>query len=103
VEAGGALVAVAGVLGLTGRWGRRTRFWLPVALAWIGSGSLAALDGLYLVFNRVIGFSIGSPVPRWSLVDTVEVVEVAEVAAGVLAAVVAAALVTGTGRQSRVS
>jgi hypothetical protein len=34
----GAVIAVAGLLGLAGRWGHRTRFWLPAALAWVGSG-----------------------------------------------------------------
>ena len=47
-RAAGAVIAVAGLLGLACRWGHQTRFWLPVALAWVGSGSLAAFDGLEL-------------------------------------------------------
>ena len=42
----GAVIAAAGLLGLAGRWGHQTRFWPPAALAWVGSGSLAAFDGL---------------------------------------------------------
>ena len=38
----GAAVAAVGLLGLAGRWGPRTPFWLPVALTWLGSGAVAA-------------------------------------------------------------
>jgi hypothetical protein len=80
------------MLGLAGRWGRRTRCWLPLTLAWVGSGSLAAFDGLNLVLGRLIGFGFGGGASPWGLYDTVQVVEVAT---GVLAAAVAAAVITG--------
>lgn len=92
VRAVGALIAAAGMLGLSGRWGRRTRCWLPLTLAWVGSGSLAAFDGLNLVLGRLIGFGFGGGASPWGLYDTVQVVEVAT---GVLAAAVAAAVITG--------
>ena len=94
VQSAGALVAAAGMLGLAGRWGSRTRCWLPVTLAWVGSGSLAAFDGLNLVLIRLIGAdSFAGGASPWVLFDTVQVVEVTT---GVLAAVVAAAVVAGT-------
>ena len=68
-------------------WGPRTRFWLPAALAWIGSGTLAAFDGLELFLTFGTGLS-GS---GWSLTDTVLVIEVA---IGVLCAAVGALAVT---------
>lgn len=83
----GAVLAVAGLLGLAGRWGHRTRFWLPAALAWVGSGSLAAFDGLELFLMFGTGLS-GS---GWSLADTVLIIEVA---IGVLCAAVGALAVT---------
>ncbi len=86
----GAVIAVAGLLGLAGRWGHQTRFWLPAALAWVGSGSLAAFDGLELFLTFGTGLS-GS---GWSLADTVLVIEVA---IGVLCAAVGALAVTSAG------
>ena len=78
-----AVIAVAGLLGLAGRWGHQTRFWLPAALAWVGSGSLAAFDGLelFLCSGRAC------PDRGWSLAGTVLVIEVVT---GVLCAAVGA-------------
>jgi hypothetical protein len=87
----GAVIAVAGLLGLAGRWGHQTRFWLPAALAWVGSGSLAAFDGLELFLTFGTGLS-GS---GWSLTDTVLVIEVVT---GVLCAAVGAVAVTSAAR-----
>ena len=78
----GAAVAVVGLLGLAGRWGHHTRFWLPVALTWVGSGAVAAFDGLNQLF-LMVGLS-GSEA-SWSLIDMVLVIKVA---IGVLAAAV---------------
>jgi hypothetical protein len=83
----GAVIAAAGLLGLAGRWGHRTRFWLPAALAWVGSGSLAAFDGLEFFLTFGTGLS-GS---GWSRADTVLVIEVV---IGVLCAAVGALAVT---------
>jgi hypothetical protein len=89
--AAGAVIAVAGLLGLTGRWGHQTRFWLPAALAWVGSGSLAAFDGLELF----LAFGTGLSGSEWSLTDTVLVIEVA---IGVLCAALGALAVTSAAR-----
>ena len=62
---------LAGLLGLAGRWGPRTRFWLSAALASVGSGSLAAFDRLELFLIYGTGLS-GS---GWTLADTVLVIE----------------------------
>ena len=83
----GAVIAVAGLLALAGSWGYRTRFWLPAALAWVGSGSLAAFDGLELFLMFGTGLS-GS---GWSPASTVLVIEVA---IGVSCAAVGALAVT---------
>ncbi len=90
----GAVMAVAGLLGLAGRWGHQTRFWLPAALAWVGSGSLAAFDGLELFLMFGTGLS-GS---GWSLADTVLVIEVV---LGVLAAAVGAVAVIAAARDDQ--
>ena len=76
-----------GSLGLACRRGPRIRSGLPAALAWIGSGTLAAFDGLELFLTFGTGLS-GS---GWSLTDTVLVIEVA---IGVLCAAVGALAVT---------
>jgi hypothetical protein len=34
--------------------GKRTRFWLPAALAWVGSGALVAFDALELVLKPAL-------------------------------------------------
>ncbi len=92
----GAVIAAAGLLGLAGRWGHQTRFWLPAALAWVGSGSLAAFDGLELMLNRLFFMSgSGASGPGWSLIDTVLVIEVV---IGVLCAAVGALAVTSAAR-----
>ena len=87
-RATGAVLAAVGLLGLAGSWGQRTRFWLPVALVWVGSGALAAFDGLTLAVNRLfLVFGTGAGVPAWSTTDTVLVIKVA---LGVAAAAVGA-------------
>jgi hypothetical protein len=86
---------VVGLLGLAGRWGNRTRFWLPAALTWVGSGALAAFDGLNLVLNQLFRmFGMDAAEADWSLIDTVLVIKVV---IGVLAAVGALA-VTGAAK-----
>ena len=91
-QAGAAVITVAGLLGLAGRWGRQTRFWLPAALTWVGSGALAAFDGLTLMLNRLFAmFGAAASAPDWSLTDTVLVIKVV---VGVLAAAVGALAVT---------
>jgi hypothetical protein len=52
-RAAGAVIAALGLLGLAGRWGQQTRFWLPAALTWIGSGALAGFDGFVLTLNQL--------------------------------------------------
>ena len=94
----GAVTAVVGLLGLAGRWGHRTRFWLPAALTWVGSGAVAAFDGLNLVLNQLfLMFGADAPVPGWSLIDTVLVMKVV---IGVLAAAVGALAVTAAARDA---
>ncbi len=95
----GAVIAVAGLLGLAGRCGHQTRFWLPAALAWVGSGSLAAFDGLELMLNRLFLMSgTGASEPGWSLADTVLVIEVV---IGVLCAAVGALAVTSAAKDDQ--
>jgi hypothetical protein len=93
----GAVIAVAGLLGLAGRWGHQTRFWLPAALAWVGSGSLAAFDGLELMLNQLMS-GAGASGPGWSLAGTVLVIEVV---IGVLCAAVGAVAVTAAARDDQ--
>jgi hypothetical protein len=69
----GAAVAAVGLLGLAGRWGQRTRFWLPVALTWLGSGAVAAFDGLNQLF-LIVG--LGGSDTRWTPVETVVMLKV---------------------------
>lgn len=80
-----AVIAAVGLLGLAGRWGHQTRFWLPVALTWIGSGALAAFDGLMLTLNRLLMFGAAASEPGWSVTDTVLLTKVL---VGLLAAAV---------------
>jgi hypothetical protein len=95
----GALVAAVGLLGLAGRWGRRTRFWVPAALVWIGSGALAAFDGLTLTLNRlVVMLGTDGAESAWGLADTVLVIKVG---IGVLTAAVGALAVRAATRHAR--
>jgi hypothetical protein len=94
-RAAGAVIAAAGLLGLAGRWGHQTRFWLPVALAWVGAGSLAAFDGLNQLF-RMFGMSLSGS--GWSMADMVLVIEVV---IGVLCAAVGALAVTAAAKDDR--
>jgi len=93
----GAVIAVAGLLGLAGRWGHQTRFWLPAALTWVGSGSLAAFDGLTLMLNQLMS-GTGASGSGWSLAGTVLVIEVV---IGVLCAAVGALAVTAAAKDDR--
>ncbi len=72
----GAVAAAVGLPGLAGRWGSQRRFWLPVALTWLGSGALVAFDGLNLALNRLFGmFGTDASVPGWSVIDTALVIK----------------------------
>jgi hypothetical protein len=93
----GAVIAVAGLLGLAGRWGHQTRFWLPAALAWVGSGSLAAFDGLELMLNQLMSGKATSG-PGGTPPDTVLVIEVV---IGVLCAGVGAVAVAAAARDDQ--
>jgi hypothetical protein len=95
----GALVAAVGLLGLASRWGHAIRFRLPAALLWIGSGALAAFDGLTLTLNRLF-LSLGADAaePAWDVADTVLVIKVA---IGVLTAAVGALAVRAATKHVR--
>ena len=94
----GAVTAVVGLLGLAGTWGPRTRFWLPAALTWIGSGAVAAFDGLTVVLNRIfVAFGMDASEPGWSLFDTALMVKVV---IGVLAAAVGSLAVKAVARDA---
>lgn len=85
-RAAGALIAVAGLLALAGWWGRHTRLWLPAGLTWVGSGALAAFDGLMLLLNRLfLAFGAAPTAPDWGPSDTAMAIKVV---IGVLAAAV---------------
>jgi hypothetical protein len=91
-RAAGAIIAAAGLLGLAGRWGHQTRFWLPAALTWLGSGALVAFDGFWLMLNQLFAmFGTDGSEPGWSLIDTVVVIKLL---IGMLAAAVGAMAVT---------
>jgi hypothetical protein len=93
--AAGALTAAVGLLGLAGRWGRHTRFWVPVALTWIGSGAVAAFDGL----NHLLLLSgLGGHEAGWRLIDTLLAVKVV---IGVLAAAVGILVVAPAAKDDR--
>ncbi|HEU0040854.1 MAG TPA: hypothetical protein VFQ15_00755 [Jiangellaceae bacterium] len=85
----GAVTAVVGLLGLTGRWGHRIRFWLPAALTWVGSGAMAAFDGLALMAFLLLG--TGASEPGWGQTDTVLLIKVV---IGLLAGAVGALAIT---------
>ena len=90
-RAAGAVIAAAGLLGLAGRWGERTPFWLPMSLTWVGSGALAAFDGLAAVLASLLRGTDASA-PAWGLTDTVLVIKVViGLLAGVLGALAVAA------------
>jgi hypothetical protein len=95
-RAAGAVTAAVGLLGLAGRWGAHTRLWLPAALTWLGSGALAAFDGLALGLNELFFvLGVGAAQPGWSPADTVVVIKVL---IGVLAAAVGVLAVTAAAR-----
>lgn len=86
----GAVIAAAGLLGLAGRWGERKPLWLPASLTWLGSGALAAFDGLAAVLASLLRGTDASA-PAWGLTDTVLVIKVV---IGLLAGVLGALAVT---------
>jgi hypothetical protein len=95
----GAVTAAVGLLGLAGRWGHRTRFWLPAALTWVGSGAMVAFDVLNLALNRLFFlFGMTSSGPAWSPIDTVLFIKVA---IGVLAGAVGALALTAAARDNQ--
>jgi hypothetical protein len=95
----GAAIAVVGLLGLAGGWGHRTRLWVPTALIWVGSGALAAFDGLNLVLNALfVMFGADASEPGWSLADTALLIKVV---IGVLAAAVGALAVTAAAKDNQ--
>jgi hypothetical protein len=99
----GAMIAMVGLLALAGRWGHHTRFWLPAALVWIGSGALVAFDGLNLVLTQLFAVSgTNTSETGWSLFDTVLVIKVviglSAAAVGVVAITVAKDNRTGPAR-----
>jgi hypothetical protein len=98
-RAAGAVIAVVGLLGLAGRWGRQTRFWLPAALVWLGSGALVAFDGFWLMLNQLFAmFGTDASEPGWSLLDTLVVIKLL---IGMLAAAVGALAVTAAARDDQ--
>jgi len=95
----GAVTAALGLLALAGRWGSRTRFWLPAALTWLGSGALVAFDGLTLALNKLFAlFGTDAALSAWSLIDTVLVIKVV---IGMLAAAVGAVAVNAATRDDQ--
>jgi hypothetical protein len=95
-RAAGAVIAAAALLGLAGRWGHQTRFWLPAALVWLGSGALAGFDGFWLMLNQLFAmFGTDASEPGWGLIDTALVIKVV---IGVLAAAVGALAVTAAAK-----
>jgi hypothetical protein len=97
-RAAGAVIAVVGLLGLAGRWGQQTRFWLPAALTWLGSGALAGFDGFWLMLNQLFAmFGTDASEAGWSLIDTILLLKVA---IGVLAAAVGALAVAAAAKTS---
>jgi hypothetical protein len=98
-QVGWAVITAVGLLGLAGRWGQQTRFWLPVTLTWVGSGALAAFDGFTFMLNRLfVMFGAGGSAPAWSMTDTILVIKVV---IGVLAAAVGALAVTAAANDDR--
>jgi hypothetical protein len=98
-RAAGAVIAVVGLLGLAGRWGSQTRFWLPAALTWVGSGALAGFDGFWLILNQLFAlFGTDASEAGWSLIDTALVTKVT---IGVLAAAIGALAVTAAAKDDQ--
>jgi hypothetical protein len=98
-RAAGAAIAAAGLLGLAGRWGQQTNFWLPAALIWFGSGALAGFDGFVAMLNQLfVMFGADASEAGWSLIDTVVVIKVP---IGVLAAAVGAQAVTAAAKHDQ--
>jgi hypothetical protein len=94
--AAGALVVVVGLLSAAGRWGNRRRIWVPAALIWLGSGAVAAFDGLNLLLNKLfLAFGAATSEPGWTVTDTILAIKVL---IGVLAAAVGALAITAAGK-----
>lgn len=95
----GAVIAAAGLLGLAGKWGSRTRFWVPAAFTWVGSAALVAFDGLVLMLNRLFSlFGTALPEAGWAPIDTVLVIKTL---IGVAAAALGAVTVTAAVKDSQ--
>jgi hypothetical protein len=73
----GVITASAGLLGLAGRWGTRTRFWVPAGLTWLGSGAMTAFDTFTLGLNSLFAAlgDMGSDYD-WSGADAVVVIKI---------------------------
>jgi hypothetical protein len=101
----GGVTAAVGLLGLAGRWGGTTRFWVPAALTWVGSGALAAFDGLNLALNRLfLLFGMNASQAGWSPIDTVLVIKVViGVLGGAVGALALTAAATGARKPTRTS
>lgn len=97
-RAAGAVIAAAGLLALAGRWGQQTRFWLPAALTWLGSGALVAFDGFALMLNQLFLMFGTNASEAWSLTNTVVVIKML---IGVLAAAVGALAVTAAAKENQ--
>jgi hypothetical protein len=91
-----AVTAVAGLFAIAGRWGRQTPFWVPAALTWVGSGAVAAFDGLILLLFLV--FRPDGADAGWGLTDTILVIKVV---VGLLAGAVGALAVSAAAEDLR--
>ena len=95
----GAVIAAAGLLSLAGRWGQKTRFWLPAALTWVGSGAMVAFDVVTVAVNRLFSiFGTALPEADWAPIDTALVLKAG---IGVLAAIVGVLAVTAAAKHNR--
>jgi hypothetical protein len=98
-RAAGAVIAVVGLLALAGRWGQQTRFWLPAALIWVGSGALVGFDGFVLALNELfVVLGADASEAGWTVIDTVMVIKVV---IGVLAAALGALAVTAAAKENQ--
>ena len=79
--------------------GTPTRFWLPAALTWLGSGALVGFDG-FLVMLTELFLMLGADASEagWGVTDTVLVIKVL---IGVLAAAVGTLAVTAAAREDQ--
>jgi hypothetical protein len=92
----GGVTAAVGLLGLAGRWGRHPRLWVPATFTFIGSGAVAAFDGLTLLFFLMLPPETTEA--GWSFTDTLLVIKVA---IGVSAGVVGTLAVTAAAKNDK--